>query len=764
MWALMYANEPVEKIERINLGGLTASCPTCGAIYWQAEHLANERCNELPFWCCGKTTKTLLSETATFSPIKDDYIRELYYGSSKCAEHFRKNIRSYNAVLSTAMPRVAYNKAGKTAKTVTVGGSICFNAPSCPNIQDSGLPAHHGQLYFLDMTRDTVQKRMSASTNKEIREDILSELEKYLRAHNGLVRTFQYASQVQKQIQLEEGEDSASRVAVVVNPHRNGMRGTERELLTNEAPDLLRPSDSECVAAVIVGSEIRYSYDMVFHLRARTHKDPLYMEVHLASPTLDMMLYPLIHLHAEDSWVQRVIADNRKRKRNVEMGTLREYYSSRIMMRRGQDILFRCKGLFQQYLLDAALKIMDSNLNYFRDNQDELQVCQYDTLKRYTESVAEKHNKQPGRTVLIPKAEQKSERSMYNYYMDSVRIAMEYDPPTLFITYTVNPRWPEIVQGLSERNLKPDEYMDAPDIVVRVFLARLNVFLSDIIHKSVFGRVKAYIGVTEFTSTMLPHYHLAVMLHPVDRPESACEVDALLSAEIPDPETDPEGHELVMALMIHRPCDGSSEGYKPICRPNGGPCKHGFPKPFRSFTHVNRNGHIPRRRKTRGFFHAKFKCMVDNRWTVEHNLRILKRHGNHVNIRCCSETIFFKYLFSYMQKETHGQHMQGSVLRHALGKGEDVLDWDEIEAFKELRIIGAYEAVYRILGRSFVDMSHKVESLPIHLPDMQQVYYRGDPTLAARYENSKLLAFFKLAEEEDDVKSMLYQDIIAHFK
>ncbi|KAE8740868.1 hypothetical protein FOCC_FOCC013614 [Frankliniella occidentalis] len=106
--------------------------------------------------------------------------------------------------------------------------------------------------------------------------------------------------------------------------------------------------------------------------------------------------------------------------------------------------------------------------------------------------------------------------------------------------------------------------MHAADAVVRCYLARVNVLLHDIVDRSIIGQVKAYVGVHEFTTSGLPHFHLAVILNEQDRPASPEEIVAFISAEIPD-DTDPELRKLVLGLMMHRPCDGTSPGYeKPL--------------------------------------------------------------------------------------------------------------------------------------------------------------------------------------------------------
>jgi len=132
LWALVFMDESCCDVPMVTLGQMNAQCPNCGAAYWQAEHFAPPNQGELPYWCCGKSERQMLSERGFFKPIRDDFIHKLYHGNTSDAKHFKHHIRSYNAILSLAMPYVRYDKAGHYAKTVTVNGKITFNAPSCP--------------------------------------------------------------------------------------------------------------------------------------------------------------------------------------------------------------------------------------------------------------------------------------------------------------------------------------------------------------------------------------------------------------------------------------------------------------------------------------------------------------------------------------------------------------------------------------------------------------------------------------------------------
>ncbi|XP_058773416.1 uncharacterized protein LOC131647543 [Vicia villosa] len=60
--------------------------------------------------------------------------------------------------------------------------------------------------------------------------------------------------------------------------------------------------------------------------------------------------------------------------------------------------------------------------------------------------------------------------------------------PYLFITFTCNPTWPEIIRALSETGLQPH---DQPDIITKVFKIKFDELIADITKKHVLGKVLA---------------------------------------------------------------------------------------------------------------------------------------------------------------------------------------------------------------------------------------------------------------------------------
>ena len=96
---------------------------------------------------------------------------------------------------------------------------------------------------------------------------------------------------------------------------------------------------------------------------------------------------------------------------------------------------------------------------------------------------------------------------MQHNYQDAMAIVNKFGKPDLFITFTCNPKWPEITESLP----KNTTYQNAPLLVVRVFHLKLLQFIDDIFKDNAFGRPVAYVYVIEFQKRGLPHAHLLVV-------------------------------------------------------------------------------------------------------------------------------------------------------------------------------------------------------------------------------------------------------------
>ena len=116
----------------------------------------------------------------------------------------------------------------------------------------------------------------------------------------------------------------------------------------------------------------------------------------------------------------------------------------------------------------------------------------------------------------------------------------------------------------------------------------------------------------------------------------------MTSAELPDPNVDPELHEIMKTCMIYGPCG--------ILNPNSpcmkdGVCTKKFPKEFSPNTVAVFNGYPHYRRVViiKG-------NQVDNLWVVPYNPCLSKKYQAHINVETCMTIKLVKYLYKYIYK------------------------------------------------------------------------------------------------------------------
>ena len=118
----------------------------------------------------------------------------------------------------------------------------------------------------------------------------------------------------------------------------------------------------------------------------------------------------------------------------------------------------------------------------------------------------------------------------------------------------------------------------------------------DIKDRHVLGVHVAHIHVIEFQKRGLPHCHMLIFLKEQDKFRTSQQIDAIVSAEIPD-ENEPLLRELVRKKMIHGPC--GIENPNAVCMVNG-KCQKNFPKNYQEETNTNIDGFPAYRRRNNG--------------------------------------------------------------------------------------------------------------------------------------------------------------------
>ena len=320
-----------------------------------------------------------------------------------------------------------------------------------------------------------------------------------------------------------------------------------------------------------------------------------------------------------------------------------------------------------------------------------------DNLPASSRTVSSSESQPPGTTgrpVILPATFGGSPRALHQAYLDSMAIVARYGKPDFFLTITANPSWPEI-----QRNLRPGETAaDRPDLVARVFYAKFRRLLQLLTEEHFFGKAVAWTWVIEFQKRGLPHgplrrvLRLAVAVFKIDssplfawvccvifrdqrstiqaspflistiailtghillivvaeaKPRTPSDIDALVSAEIPDPETQPALYALVETHMVHGPC-GVLNPSCPCMK--DGLCSKNYPKRFVSETTLKVDGYPEYRRRVTVPLRTVKRGVLDTRSVVPHNLALLELFDCHLNVEICTSIKAVKYLYKYTYK------------------------------------------------------------------------------------------------------------------
>ncbi|KAI9081086.1 hypothetical protein K1719_036845 [Acacia pycnantha] len=380
--------------------------------------------------------------------------------------------------------------------------------------------------------------------------------------------------------------------------------------------------------------------------------------------------------------------------------------------------------------------VESDRLNYIRKHQKELRV---DLYSRLSDAVTrgETDPSSMGRGVILPSSFTGGARYMIQNYQDAMAIYAWADYPDIFLTFTCNPMWPEIIRHCNEDGLKP---CDRPDVLSRIFNMKLHKLMHILKDEKIFGTIKA----------------------EADKVRTPTDVDKIISAEIPCKDADPELYELVGSYMIHGPC-GRSSGSAPCMK--DGRCSKYFPKKYYERTMLDENGYPTYRRRNDNRTVTRKGIELDNRSVIPYNCRLLKLFQGHLNVEKTNQSRAIKYLFKYISKG-HDRFVAGIY-----SSNDDVCSqqgFDEISHYLNCRYVSSCEASWRIFG---FDIHHRlppVERLSFYLPHQQAVYYTQTDRMSTllnnpRVKESMFLAWMEKNKEDPFARTLCYSQFPNYF-
>ncbi|GKD56607.1 helicase-like protein [Tanacetum coccineum] len=294
--------------------------------------------------------------------------------------------------------------------------------------------------------------------------------------------------------------------------------------------------------------------------------------------------------------------------------------------------------------------------------------------------------------------DEEGQRDMRRRFLDFMTLVQDAGKPDIFLTMTCNPNWPEIMKNLYEGQTAQDR----PDLVTRIFRAKLEYLKQQLFTNHILGVVSSHIYVIKFQKWGLPHAHFLLILTSADKLAHPDHYDKVVCVEIPDPNKQPKLHQLVLKHMIHGPC-GHLNTQCPCMEGEPKKCRRNYPRQFQKTTQQGDDSYPLYRRRDNGIEVNVRNSVLDNRWVVPYNPKLLMMFNCHINVEVCSSIKLVKYVFKYIYKGHDKQVVNVDK------DGEQVVN--EIKRFQDARYVSPPEAMWRIYGFPLSNIYPSVMSL-----------------------------------------------------
>nr|GEW05751.1 hypothetical protein [Tanacetum cinerariifolium] len=195
--------------------------------------------------------------------------------------------------------------------------------------------------------------------------------------------------------------------------------------------------------------------------------------------------------------------------------------------------------LYQQFLVDAFTAVEEQRLKWTRNTQDSLRVDLYHSLN---DAFIRGDTNAEGlvKRIVLPRTFTEGHRYMMQNYQDAMALCRAYGNPDLFVTFTSNPKWPEIAKMLSF--IPGQKPYERQEVGTRVFKMKLTHLLEDITKYEIFKKSCAVVYIIEFQKRGQPHAHILLWLEEEWKCKTPSQVDNIISTEMPSPTNDLEGY------------------------------------------------------------------------------------------------------------------------------------------------------------------------------------------------------------------------------
>jgi len=337
--------------------------------------------------------------------------------------------------------------------------------------------------------------------------------------------------------------------------------------------------------------------------------------------------------------------------------------------------------LSQTYLVDSVSRAIDYRLRFYRYHQKDL----FGIDNEDPDVTNNEENNNQGERTFLSQSMHGSRRHLRSLAKNALALVSEFGRPSLFITLTCNPNWPDIQEQL----LPGQTAFDRGDIVCQVFFRKLQALLKNLREGKYFRfgtstresyKIHFEVRVIEYQKRGLPHAHIVIkfkdhstMPRYEDKPGLAAWIDKHITAVYPSTifddeplepneivEQDLEYAEMVKSHMMHK-CFSESLGG---CKSDKNLCSKGFDMNVVSDeTSFDPKGFPKYRRPT-----------VKSLNVVPHNRELLMDWNGHANVEYAGSTYTVIYLYKYLFKGSKSVKLRPT-------NADDVRDDDEITLY-----------------------------------------------------------------------------------
>ncbi|XP_071718873.1 uncharacterized protein [Rutidosis leptorrhynchoides] len=677
---------------RHNHGPPSYTCMFCHATMWYEERSNKPKKTTTPtFSLCCQNGKVLLPKLKE-PPL---VLKRLLNYSDHSTAKFREQIRIYNSMFSFTSfgAKIDHSiNCGRGPYTFRISGQTYHRIGSL--LPEEGGPPRYAQLYFYD-TQNEARNRMSAFVGTEssqpLDENITNNLILMLNEFSAVAQAFRMA------------RDWATNNATANFELRLIAKATNTRQYN--APNMAE------VSALITSDFGQCTTARDIIVQKKNSPPQRISELHQLYMALQ---YPLLFPYGETGYHEQIAYHTNSGRRKTHRGyvTMREFYCYRIQQRENEGTtILRGGRLFQQYLVDAYTAVEEQRLKWLRNHQNELRTDLYNNV---CDAVTQGDTRASaiGKRIILPATHTGSPRYMVQSYQDALALCREFDNPDLFITFTSNPKWPEIEAMLSY--IDGQRAPDRPEIVARVFKQKLDAMMADIMKAQIFGTCEAGIYIIEFQKRGLPHVHMLIWLTANFKCKTPEDIDDIIFAEIPSKTNDPDAYKAVTEYMLHGPCGGNI---------------------------------------------LDSPCIIDKKY-------LLLKYSAHINVEWCNRSRAIKYLFKYLNK---GPDRATIVIQENLGPSngsarELVTEVDEIKNYLDCRYLSPCEAVWRMFSYDIHFSKPSVIKLSYHLPNHHTITLRDSENLPAllHRESIKETMFtdwFELNKRDPSARHLTYAKI-----